>query len=154
MLKPHIKTRSALLAPLWRKPPVIGGFPSQRTSNAGFYVFVDVSLSKRLNKQSVCRMIWDAMTLKWRHFNGFQVYHCWDNGVSGIRLRSDDYRSYWLQVSEDGTLVMESGQWQDATCLITEFVGTSMLEDSLFAVTCRYEIKDGGAKLCSLISPQ
>ena len=32
-------------------PPVTVGFPSQRASNAGFDVFFDVSLNKRLHKQ-------------------------------------------------------------------------------------------------------
>ena len=37
---------------LWGKPPVTGGFPSQRFSNAGFDVFIDVDWNKRWSEQS------------------------------------------------------------------------------------------------------
>ena len=43
---------SAILALCEGNPPVTGGFPSERASNAGFGVFCDVSLHKRLHKQS------------------------------------------------------------------------------------------------------
>ena len=43
---------SALLALCEGNPSVTGGFPSQRASDAGFDVFFDVSLKKRLSKQS------------------------------------------------------------------------------------------------------
>ena len=48
----QIKTVSVLLALCERNPRVTGGFPSQSASNAGFGVFFDVSLYKRLNKQT------------------------------------------------------------------------------------------------------
>ena len=44
------KTFSALLALCEGNPPVNGGFPSQRASNAAFDIFFDVSLYKQLNK--------------------------------------------------------------------------------------------------------
>ena len=48
----QMETVSALLALCEGNPPVIGGFPSQRDSNAGFDVFFNVCLNKRLNKQT------------------------------------------------------------------------------------------------------
>ena len=41
-----------LLALCERNPPITGGFQSHGPGNAGFDVFFDVSLNKRLNKQS------------------------------------------------------------------------------------------------------
>ena len=49
----QMETFSALLVLCEGNPPVTGGFPSQRGRNAGFGVFIDVSLNKRLNKQSI-----------------------------------------------------------------------------------------------------
>ena len=40
--------------PLWGESTDDGGFPSQRSSNMGFEVFVDVSLNKLLKKQLSC----------------------------------------------------------------------------------------------------
>ena len=50
-------------------PPVTGGFPSQRDSNAGFDVFFNVCLNKRLNKQT--RRWWFETPSRslWRHCN-------------------------------------------------------------------------------------
>ena len=47
-----METLSALLAFLCGNPQVTGGFPSQKASNAGFGVFSEVNLNKRLHKQS------------------------------------------------------------------------------------------------------
>ena len=46
-----METFSALLALCEGNSPVTGEFPSQRVSNAGFDVFFEVSLNKRLHKQ-------------------------------------------------------------------------------------------------------
>ena len=48
----QMETVPALLALCEGNPPVTGGFPSQRDSNTGFDAFFDVSLNKRLNKQT------------------------------------------------------------------------------------------------------
>ena len=47
----QMETFFALLALCEGNSPVIGEFPSQRASNAGFGVFCDVSLNIRLHKQ-------------------------------------------------------------------------------------------------------
>ena len=52
----------ALLAHCEGNPPVNGGFPSQRASDAGF----DVSLNKRLNKHSGCRGFETPWQSLWR----------------------------------------------------------------------------------------
>ena len=44
-----METVSASLALCDEKPAVTGGFPEQRSSNADFGDFFDVSLNKRLN---------------------------------------------------------------------------------------------------------
>ena len=43
-----METRSALLALCEGNLAVTGGFPSQRASNADFYVFFDISQNKQL----------------------------------------------------------------------------------------------------------
>ena len=53
-------------------PPATGGFPSQKASNAGFGVLFDVSLNKRLNKQSSCRRFETPRCPLWRHAILFQ----------------------------------------------------------------------------------
>ena len=58
-------------------------FPSQKDSNAGFDVFLDVSLNNRFNKQP--RLIEDAMTVMWRHCYEF------DQGVSGNDKNEDTW---------------------------------------------------------------
>ena len=45
----HMETFSALLPVCARKPPVTGGFPSQRPVTRSFDVFFDLRLNKRLN---------------------------------------------------------------------------------------------------------
>ena len=47
---------SALLALCEGNPQVTGGFPPHMVSNAPFDVFFNVSLNKRLNKHSSCRV--------------------------------------------------------------------------------------------------
>ena len=47
----QMETFSALLALCEGKPPVIGGFPSQRPVTWNFDVFFDLRLNKRLSKQ-------------------------------------------------------------------------------------------------------
>ena len=46
--------------------PLICGFPSQRASDTGFEVFFDVSLSKRLNKQTSRRWFETPDCSLWR----------------------------------------------------------------------------------------
>ena len=65
----QIKAVSALLAFYEDNLPVTGGFPSQRASNAGFGVFFDVSLNKRLNKLSSHQWFETPGCSLWRHTN-------------------------------------------------------------------------------------
>ena len=58
-----------ITGPLWGKPPVTFGFSSQRDNNAEFWIFLDVSSNKLLNKQSELQVIWDTVNLTWRHRN-------------------------------------------------------------------------------------
>ena len=60
-------TVSASLVLCEGNPQVTGKFPSQRASNAGFDIFFDVSLNKRLNKQSSSRWFESAWCSLWRH---------------------------------------------------------------------------------------
>ena len=48
---------------------VTGGFPSQRADNAGFGIFFDVSLNRRLNQPSNCRWFESPWHSLWRHCN-------------------------------------------------------------------------------------
>ena len=51
----------------------IGGFPFQKTSYAQFWCFVDISLNKLWKKVKWFEVIWDSLTLIWRHFNCFET---------------------------------------------------------------------------------
>ena len=55
------------------KPPVTGGFPSQRVGNADFDVFFYVSLNKWLNKPSSCWRFETPWCSLWRHCIGIWV---------------------------------------------------------------------------------
>ena len=59
----------ALLALCEGKPPVTGGFPSQRPVTRGFDVFFDLRLNKRSNKQSRRRWFEPPSRPLWRHCN-------------------------------------------------------------------------------------
>ena len=60
----QMETLSALLPLCEGNPPVIGGFPSQRSVTRSFDVFIDLHLNKQLSKQSRLRyMIWNAIAL-------------------------------------------------------------------------------------------
>ena len=65
------ETLSALLALCEGNPPVTGGFPSQRTSNADF----DVTVNKRLNKQLSCRWFEKPWRSWWHHCNASGFVH-------------------------------------------------------------------------------
>ena len=73
-----METNSALLAFCAGNSPVTGEFPVQRPVTLSFDVFFDLSLNKRLNKQS---WGWWFETLSrplWRHRNeslsGYQLF--------------------------------------------------------------------------------
>ena len=99
---------SALLALYEGNPPVTGGFPSQRASNASFGVFFDVSLNKMLNKQSSCRRFETPGRSLWRHCNPFSGECCllgrifkriviglphWNGAISG-------WKGNWLKFTK------------------------------------------------------
>ena len=67
----QMETVSALLAICEGNPPVTGGFPSQRASNTGFDDFFDVSLNKRLSKQTNRRWKETPGYSLWRHCNAW-----------------------------------------------------------------------------------
>ena len=52
---------SALLALYAGNSPVTGEFPAQRPVTRSFCVFFDLRLNKRLSKQSVRLVTWDAI---------------------------------------------------------------------------------------------
>ena len=56
-----MKTFSALLAICAGNSPVAGEFPTQRPAAQSFDVFFDPRLNKRLSKQLVRLVIWDAI---------------------------------------------------------------------------------------------
>ena len=58
-----------LTGPLWGKPPVTDGFPSQRPVTRSFDVFFDLCLNKRLSNQSRHRRFETASRSLWRHCN-------------------------------------------------------------------------------------
>ena len=66
----QMETVSALLALCERKAHVNSRFHSHRASYTGLDVFFDVSLNKRLNKQSSRRRFEAPGCLLWRHCNG------------------------------------------------------------------------------------
>ena len=83
----QMETVSASLA-IWEgKPPVTGGFPSQSASNKGFDDSFDVSLNKRLSKQT---------SRQWKEPPGYSFWrHCnaWFVGLSlHFRTRSKDLK--------------------------------------------------------------
>ena len=69
-----METISELLALYEWNPPVTGVFPSQRANNAGFDVFINVSLNKRLNKQMTCLWFETPSRLLWRRSNVNQLF--------------------------------------------------------------------------------
>ena len=70
MIGHDLEELSMLLALCEGNPPMTGGFPSQRSSNMGFEVFVDVSLNKLLKKTVELLVISYGMMLIWHHCNG------------------------------------------------------------------------------------
>ena len=62
---------SRFIGPGWWKPPVTGGFPSQRPVTRCFDVFFDLRLNKRLSKQSRRRWFETPSRPLWRHCNDF-----------------------------------------------------------------------------------
>ena len=52
--------------------PVTGGSSLQKLVAPSFDVFFDVQLSKRLKKTGVLPVIWETMTVIWRHCNGLK----------------------------------------------------------------------------------
>ena len=53
-----------------RWPVVTGGFPSQRVIYAVFWLFLWCCLEQATERTINLPLIWDAMSLKWRHYNG------------------------------------------------------------------------------------
>ena len=92
----------AFLALCDGNPSITGGIPSHRASNTGFYVFFEVIPIKLLNKYLiVMSLIWDAMTLIWRHCNVDLHQAWWCHGVTLYAVSSpkiDDLTQWtkWL----------------------------------------------------------
>ena len=57
---------------LWGKTSVTGGLPSQRPVTWSFGVFFDLTLNKRLSKQSRGRWLEKPSSSLWRNCNGFR----------------------------------------------------------------------------------
>ena len=60
--------------PLWGEPTGYRLIPSQRPSNAGFDVYFDVNLSKRLEKQTSRRWFEAPKCSLWRHCDGCDLF--------------------------------------------------------------------------------
>ena len=58
-----METFSALLAICKGNSPVTGKFPTQRPVTRSFDVFFDLRMNKRLSKQWLMLVIWDAVAL-------------------------------------------------------------------------------------------
>ena len=84
---------SAPLALCEGNPPVTGGVPSQRARNAGFEVFFDVRLKKRLNKQSSRRWFQMTRCSLWRHCSLYFI-----GAVAIMQL----LQSYWINPEKYG----------------------------------------------------
>ena len=54
---------------LWGIPPIIGGIPSKRVSNAEFWCFLSCTSQQTFEQTMEWRLIWDVRTLMWRHCN-------------------------------------------------------------------------------------
>ena len=63
-----------LLALCKGKPPITGGFPSQRPVTQSFDIFFDRRLNKWLNKQSRRQLFETLSRLLLRHFNGKLIF--------------------------------------------------------------------------------
>ena len=87
--------------PLYGKPPVTGGFPSQMDSNADFWCFVVASQNKLLNKLDG-PVIPDVMTVFWRRRNGRWKGYCgccrWNikHGIFGDAWRTECCKHFHL----------------------------------------------------------
>ena len=82
----QMETVSALLAICEGNPPVTGGFLSQRASNTGFDDSFDVSLNKRLSKQTSRQWKETPGYSFWRHCNAW--FALWDSHYTfGLALR-------------------------------------------------------------------
>ena len=70
-----------------------GGFPSQRASNAGFDIFFDISLNKRLNKQT--RRWWFETPSRslWRRCNDVRNSHIGDHTYPVDAQRNDNFHT-------------------------------------------------------------
>ena len=53
------------------------GIPRKGPTMLSFHVLFDVSLNTLLNKLSICRLSWDALTLIWRHWNVKLYKYIW-----------------------------------------------------------------------------
>ena len=69
----QMETFSALLALYARNSPVTGEFPSQRPVTRSFDVFFDLSLNKRLSKQSWGWWFETSSRPLWRHCNAMYI---------------------------------------------------------------------------------
>ena len=69
-LVPHddMETLSALLALCEGNPPVTGGFPSQRSSNADLWCFLGCYPEQAVQQTLDLSVIWDDFTLMWRYW--------------------------------------------------------------------------------------
>ena len=76
----QIEIFSALLTLCAGNSPVTGEFPPQRPVTQGFYVFFDLRLNKRLNKQSWGRWFETLSRSLWRHCNDQRWLDCDPNG--------------------------------------------------------------------------
>ena len=76
-LRHDMEALSALQALCEGNPPVTGGFPSQRASDAGFDAFFGVILNKTLNKQYSYRWFETLWHPLWRHSDNtsYDVLH-------------------------------------------------------------------------------
>ena len=98
----QMETFSALLAIFAGNSPVPGEFPTQRPDTRSFDVFFDLSLNKRLSKQSWSWWFHTPSCPLWRHSNDLVSYiSC--HPITGSRIlhftyvASSDVISWWVR---------------------------------------------------------
>ena len=78
----QMETFSALLASCAGNSPVPGEFPTQRPVTRSFDIFFDLSLNKRLSKQSWGWWFETLSSPLWRHCNGWNTK--WQDAVHWV----------------------------------------------------------------------
>ena len=99
----QMETFSVSLALCGGNPPVTGGFPSQRPVKRSFDTCFDLSLNKRLSKQSRSRWFETPLHSLWRHCN--------DSSQLNTKCRFNIQQILWSMLSGFVSLFGESLHW-------------------------------------------